>query len=443
MHFLSFYHIFLLLNISLTYGSKMEVIKFPIKIQHINGSASPIEHITLFDGEDILLVINKFFLKHDMTDLISKIILMRHLICLFDAKTPLKLYVYGLSMTTKDICAEEIIGGVCRAAGLEGTGCYSLYEDTVKLSWQAYNSLINFENLDYSLQLALDTIEDERIIFGIEIPFDIPYGIGNVLKAFITALSIHNNTKVQNDHYFLGSYDTVLAEHHIYNISRDSQQPYLSCGLNYYLLVLREEEEYFKKNYITIPGRPLINSRLSVLFSPNISIDNIFDRSRLPAPVIDRILMGIGKIEFLPNIIILANSFQRYLTSPSLGISIRSYRGPHEGRVNRTLGYYNATAYKHKISYLIDYYQIKSVLIAFDNPEILALEYIEFLEAFNIVIVTLDANNAVQNHLQKAIVEMLALSKTDILLGDKKSSFMEMVFWFGGCNQIVHDPYKK
>jgi hypothetical protein len=82
----------------------------------------------------------------------------------------------------------------------------------------------------------------------------------------------------------------------------------------------------------------------------------------------------------------------------------------------------------------------KSLLIAFDNPEI-ALQFQPYLHELEgkkgIQIITFDSFNLIMSPLQRSAIHLLALSKTNVLIGNSKSTFLECIYWFGELKQKV------
>ena len=65
-------------------------------------------------------------------------------------------------------------------------------------------------------------------------------GIGNVIKGYITALSISSTSKIENNpDYIYGNYATILHKKHIYESDNtENVEKVYTCRL----LILKEEE---------------------------------------------------------------------------------------------------------------------------------------------------------------------------------------------------------
>jgi len=100
------------------------------------------------------------------------------------------------------------------------------------------------------------------------------------------------------------------------------------------------------------------------------------------------------------------------------------------------------------ITKIVYKYNIKTILIAFDNPILIYPEYEKYLN--NLIITTGVSVLLFPHHyrtdisfeLEKATTELLGLSKTDHLIGTRGSAFLDMCYWLSECKQNVHliDP---
>jgi hypothetical protein len=215
--------------------------------------------------------------------------------------------------------------------------------------------------------------------------------------------------------------------------------------------VLQSEVKHFLQRRVSVLGKKrdeftIQNVHLSSLFNGTFSIEEVYDRRALPTPIVKRLLTAIRKITFLLLIMDHVNNITDSLIHPSLGVTVRSWTAKHEtesSMAHDLKSQYNESAYKQAIQQAIAKHNLKSVLIAFDNNDLIG-NYAEFLNALVGVDVFyfthLQNSEHNLNDLQKAAVEMLALSKTSVLLGEKRSTFMECIYWFGECRQTVYHP---
>ena len=269
-------------------------------------------------------------------------------------------------------------------------------------------------------------ITDPDIQFVIKKP--ICDGIGNVIKSFITAYSVNENSKIDcNSDYLLGVYDTVLDEKHIYKENPNITPKYMYTSR---LLVLPEEENeqqhiFSAENY-EVNGCG--NNDYNYLYSFQRLIDYNYDPDRICERVKKRIIGAIEKIKFLPFIENKVLENIKNISENSLAISIRTWKCFHETNINRE---YNSEVYKEKIRDVILAVNPDKILISFDNHDY-EEEYISFLNSFNIPLVILNKETDT-NDLQHAFIKMLSLSSCRYFIGNRISTFSELVWWFSKC----------
>jgi hypothetical protein len=269
-------------------------------------------------------------------------------------------------------------------------------------------------------------ITDPDIQFVIKKP--ICDGIGNVIKSFITAYSVNTNSKIDcNSDYLLGVYDTVLDEKHIYKENPNITPKYMYTSR---LLVLPEEENeqqhiFSAENY-EVNGCG--NNDYNYLYSFQRLIDYNYDPDRICERVKKRIIGAIEKIKFLPFIENKVLENIKNISENSLAISIRTWKCFHETNINRE---YNSEVYKEKIRDVILAVNPDKILISFDNHDY-EEEYISFLKSFNIPLVILNKETDT-NDLQHAFIKMLSLSSCRYFIGNRISTFSELVWWFSKC----------
>ena len=350
--------------------------------------------------------------------------------------------------------------------------CFNLKYNYFKKCWIEFNNNLNKR---FWYTSALQILNNEHIPFFLEIPQNTPIGMGNVMKGLITFLSFHKNTKlvIQANH----NYSTILDRSHwvteedklhlintnnviINNNNNSSNNNSDNNNIDTYddnnniqlyqsvftwdWLILKSEEYLFANiQYVHCfedPFLAVFNPLLSILFNNEISINAIFDRSLLPQPIVKRILNAKRKIKFHVHIVDMSYNITDQLIPPSLGVSIRSWNASHESHTN--VAYerrFNLSAYREIITTIVDKHNIRSILIAYDNP-ILAHQINSFLINLKIPYYSYD-NSLSQSELDKPAVEMLSLSRTQVLLGDARSTFLQAIYWFGDCQQTVYHPY--
>ena len=310
-------------------------------------------------------------------------------------------------------------------------------------SWNVIELILRSTFSDNFITEANLILANESIIFVYDIPWITPTGLGNVLKGLISSMSIHKNTKVRNlDGYILGNYSKVLDARHVFN-SLDENLKSESVTTFRFFVFKYDEIDFHNSNIksrdpksLKMPDNPLFAPLLSLSFA----VDNVFNTSLIPHKILQRLLKAIRRIHFTDDVTNLVADVVDKIERPSLGVSIRSYAAPHEIDENMSSSLrYNYYSYISMIAKLVYSLNVKSILIAFDNPSLLA-EYSQFL---NLLPVTVHffLHSPDIDPLVKAAVEMLSLSETDYLLGNNQSSFLEVIYWFGKCRQQVFHPF--
>jgi hypothetical protein len=257
-------------------------------------------------------------------------------------------------------------------------------------------------------------------------------GIGNVLKGFITCLSVHAKTVIEcNPDYVFGNYDTILEDEFIYKPDENIIPEYAYTSR---LVVTREEEWSGQQNIVNEYtqtngcGNPILNDK----FFSNYLIDSNYDPSLLIDKLKMRIINTISKIKFKPIIWEEVNNITsniNYSNNNVLGISIRTWKCHHESDINKK---YSADEYKNQIANLINNNPtIDTVILSLDNHDYLE-EYVEHLVKFPVKIYLLKKASHI-NELQFALIKTLVLSKSHFLIGSRISTFTELIFWFSEC----------
>jgi hypothetical protein len=243
-------------------------------------------------------------------------------------------------------------------------------------------------------------------------------GIGNVMKGFISAFSVNPDTRIEcNPDYTLGNYDSVLDSRHIYQ--GGECEPFYTCRL----LVLREEEEeqeniYNEFQYTNGCG----NSNLNHYYSFTKLIDWNYDVSRISTRVKDRILGAIDKVVFQPHILESVDTYvSQFHPGKTLGISVRTWKANHEQNIDRP---YDFQTYANAIRQHLP--SVSTIVLSVDNEDVLP-EYLELLQDRHVIVLRQN------NETQTAFLKMLTLAKCDFFVGNRISTFSELVFWFSRC----------
>jgi len=261
-------------------------------------------------------------------------------------------------------------------------------------------------------------------------------GIGNVLKGYITALSISPTSKLENNpDYIYGNYNTILDSKHIYttddNVIVDKVY---TCRL----LILKEEEQLqntILNEFQDFSG--IGNSKYNSLFCSKL-IDWNYDSNKIHPTVSNRIFHIIDKLEFLPVIKHIFENISKLFTNKiTLGISVRTWKLKHESNINRP---YDFETYKNTILQVIKMVpEINYIVLSIDNEEYID-EYINLFKNNNLSYLILNKNNNI-NDLQYAAIKMLVLAKCNYFIGNRISTFSELVFWFSRHKTKVYTVF--
>ena len=256
-------------------------------------------------------------------------------------------------------------------------------------------------------------------------------GIGNVLKSFITAYSVNTHTTIEcNPEFVFGNYDTVLDSRHIY-----VPEEYYSHSEFMYtsrLLVLKEEEDLqqhiFSDENAEVNGCG--NNNCNHHFSFKCLIDYNYRHEVLCDKLKERIWRTIDNIVFHPTIIEKFNEIYSDITSNTLAISVRTWNSFHETNIQRP---YDDETYKDMFSHVLTSHQeIDKIVISFDNHSV-EKEYINYISRMTTAPIMVLRQSDNINPLQHAILKMLTLSRCKYFIGNRISTFSELVFWFSRC----------
>lgn len=246
-------------------------------------------------------------------------------------------------------------------------------------------------------------------------------GIGNVMKGFLSALSVNPATTIEcAPEYSLGRYDTVLDPQHIY--TGGPREPFYTCRL--LVLASEEDDQQTIENefpYTNGCGNPALNHH----FSFRRLIDWNYDPSKVCERVRTRILKTIDQVKFLPVIHDrVAEIRSQIRPGHVLGVSVRTWTAPHEHNVQRP---YSFEAYMDAIRPHLA--SVSTIVLSVDNEAVLP-QYLEALAGVHVVVLR---KAETDNSTQHAFVKMLTLASCDAFIGARISTFSELVFWFSRC----------
>jgi len=263
-------------------------------------------------------------------------------------------------------------------------------------------------------------------------------GIGNILKSLISALGINDDTVIESyDDYIYGRYDTVLDKRFIYDATKIDKN--IEVVYTCRLLVHKTEEDLQQD----IPGESryfggLNNPRFNHFFSFSKLIDSNYDPDKIHPVVRDRIFKIIDSITFLPSITdAVSEIHDGFQSEKTLGVSIRTWKAVHERNIDRL---YDSRVYLDRIAMILERHpEIEKAVISIDNESYLD-DYLSFFENKRIPYLILDRPRD-KNEIQTAVIKMLLLGKCDYFIGNRTSTFSELVFWFGKHHPRVYTVF--
>jgi len=236
-------------------------------------------------------------------------------------------------------------------------------------------------------------------------------GIGNILKCLISSLSVNPDTVIKCEpSYMYGAYDSLLDDRFIYK----PEQPQTKELVKVYtcrLLILRSEEAL----QATLPNEEwymngLANHRFDSYLSLTKRIDWNYDASKIHETVKQRIFHIIEQIRFKDIVTDHVHTMTQSFKDNCLGVSVRTWKAKHP--------------------------EINQLVLSFDNHSVVN-EYVELCAELNIGYVILDKTEDI-NAIQYAMIKALALSHCTYFIGNRMSTFSELVFWFGKCKPVVY-----
>jgi hypothetical protein len=264
-------------------------------------------------------------------------------------------------------------------------------------------------------------------------------GLGNVIKSFVTALSIgETNILPKKNNWFDADYTEILDDSLICHGTHEFGESFISA--RFLILKSEENEQQDLVNDAKVLGRKpdIINQNISHLFSKN-TIDWFYDRSLICDTVYNRIQSGIKKIKWRDEVLLEVERISNDFEGPLLSIQVRTWKHkwdppgdwknkPNDGVVRD----YNFETYKKAIDiFLNQQTPPKTIFLTSDTDSILS-EYIEYLKQYDVKVVTyIQPENITQ--MQYSVSTMLIASKCDMLVCSRLSTFAECIWWFGGC----------
>jgi hypothetical protein len=263
-------------------------------------------------------------------------------------------------------------------------------------------------------------------------------GLCNVLKSFVTALSVGEANVLPNlQIHFDADHREILDDSLICHGPDEFGESFISARL----LILKSEEEE-QPNLIndgSVLGRKpdIVNEKLAPLFSKN-TIDWFYDRKLISDKVYNRIQSGIEKVKWRPEVLSEVERVSKDFEGPVLGVQIRTWTHqtdpPNCTSIrDGVIRDYNFETYRKAIAEFLP--KAKTVFLTSDREDVLQ-EYIDYLKDYDVKVITYVQPPHV-TQLQYSAATMLIGSKCDMLVCSRLSTFSECMWWFGGCRADV------
>ena len=185
---------------------------------------------------------------------------------------------------------------------------------------------------------------------------------------------------------------------------------------------------------------PIHPSLFHWYFSKTKRIDWYYDPTIVHPYIRQRILESIDKIKWKPIVMETVDIWHRAFSSHiALGISIRTWTASHEVNIQRP---YSSDVYYQMIAKVIEEHpEIETFVLSIDHPDHLP-QYTTYLSktypSRSLVILS---HLPQLNPIQYAITKAFTLSKCAYFIGNRISTFSELVYWFGRCQPIVYPVF--
>ena len=254
-------------------------------------------------------------------------------------------------------------------------------------------------------------------------------GIGNSLKSFISGLSISDDTKiVNNPRSALGDFSSVLEEWFIFDNNGDR----IFFDTWRFLVLKSEESEQpnLPNDQSHETGIHPFTQKALPIFSEVSKIDLYYDRSLIHDRVYNRIMRAIDKIQWRATVLDEVARVHSTFVYPMCGVSVRTWKAAHEKNIRRP---YDPHVYKDAIRKAMATDCPQRFFVSYDNEEA-AKDYDDCFQASRLI--TYPRRPDI-NETQHAVIKMLLLSKCNIFICNRQSTYSELAFWFSRCTQKV------
>ena len=260
-------------------------------------------------------------------------------------------------------------------------------------------------------------------------------GLCNVLKSFVTALSIADtNILPRFNAHFDANYNEILDDSLICHGSHEFGESFVSARV----LILKSEESEqpdLINDAKALGDHPNIRNKKIAHFFSTHSIDWFYDRNLICDKVFNRITDGINKIKWKKEVLTEVDRISKNFEYPLLSIQVRTWTHQFDppnctSIRDGVIRDYNFETYKNAIDkFLNSEAPPKTIFLTADKDSVLP-EYLEYLKNYNVITYIKPAH---VTQMQYSAATMLIASKCNMLVCNRLSTFAECIWWFGGC----------
>ena len=273
-------------------------------------------------------------------------------------------------------------------------------------------------------------------------------GLGNVLKGFASMLRVHDDVVVEcSPGYRLGDYDTILTADQVSDLAGVAPGRRREYAYTCRLLVRASEEPIqptLRNEFCHTDGCG--NRAIDGLFSRAVTIDWMYDPSALAATLREEFVAAFRRISFRHDTVLQHVNAYTAACTDALGISVRTWQCAHESGVHRPYGF---DVYAHAITEEVRTGGFKRAVLSVDTQasDVVA-QYTQLLSDLGVHVLVLCSslfqgrdNASTCTPLQLSAIKVLLLAKCRVLVGNRISTFTELVYWFSGCKTRVVPLY--
>lgn len=257
-------------------------------------------------------------------------------------------------------------------------------------------------------------------------------GLCNVMKSFVTALSIsETNILPRFNAHFDADYREIIDDTLICHNPNEFGISFVSAR---FLILKSEEPEQpdLINDAKALGDHPNIRNKKIAHFFSTHSIDWFYDRNLICDRVFNRITSGINKIKWRQEVLTEVDRISISFEYPLLSIQIRTWTHQFDppnctSIRDGVIRDYNFETYKNAIDKFLP--KVKTIFLTSDSDSVLP-EYLNYLKNYNVITYTQPSH---VTQMQYSAATMLIASKCDMLVCSRLSTYAECIWWFGGC----------